>query len=112
VRRFHHLENAWDEQRYYLAVTKVALVETISIDTQVFVATGFGFSSKAFQSLKNHFASGRLKLVMTDITIREVHTTIKQSVAEELVFQRSLINEAHALFNSSIPEVRICLYKT
>ena len=88
-----------------------ALAETISIDTQVFVATGFGFSSKAFQSLKNHFASGRLNLVMTDITIREVHARIKRSVTEELVGQRSFINKARALFNSSIPEAKICLTK-
>ena len=92
-------------------MTAGAIVETISIDTQVFVATGYGFSGKAFQSLKSHFASGRLKLVMTDITIREVHARIKQSVAEELVHQRSFINKASALFNSSIPEAKVCVTK-
>jgi hypothetical protein len=92
-------------------VTARAIVEAISIDTQVFVATGYGFSSKSFQSLKSHFASGRLNLVMTDITVREVHARIKQSVAEELVGQRSFINNASALFNSSIPEVKICVTK-
>ena len=85
-----------------------ARVETISIDTQVFVATGYGFTGKSFQSLKSHLASGRLKLVMTDITVREVHARIKLSVAEELRSHREFLNKAKpkALFNSSIPEVR------
>ena len=82
-----------------------SIVETISIDTQVFVATGYGFTSMSFQSLKNHFASGRLKLVMTDITVREVHKRIKQSVDEELVRHREFVNKAKALFNCSIPAV-------
>jgi hypothetical protein len=92
-------------------VTAAASVETISIDTQVFVATGYGFSGRAFQSLKSHFASGRLQLVMTDITVREVHARIKQSVTEELVHQRSFINKASALFTSSIPDAKVCVTK-
>jgi hypothetical protein len=92
-------------------VPAVVIVETVSLDTQVFVATGYGFNNKAFLSLMSHFASGRLRLVMTDITVREVHARIKQSVAEELVHQRSFVNKAGALFNSSIAEVKTSLTK-
>ncbi len=88
-----------------------SIVETISIDTQVFVATGYGFTSKTFQSLKNHFASERLKLVMTDITVREVHNRIKQSVDEELLLHRQFVKKAKALFNSSMPAVKISVTK-
>jgi hypothetical protein len=92
-------------------VAAASIVETISIDTQVFVATAYGFTSKSFQSLKNHFASGRLKLVMTDITVREVHTRIKQSVAEALPLHREFANKAKAFFNSSIPEIKASVTK-
>ncbi len=92
-------------------MTSNTIVETLSLDTQVFVATAYGFGSKAFLSLKNHFASGRLRLVMTDITVREVHARIKQSVAEELVHQRTFVNKSAALFNSSIAAVKMSLTK-
>jgi hypothetical protein len=92
-------------------VAAASIIESISIDTQVFVATGYGFTSKSFQSLKNHFASGRLKLVMTDITVREVHNRIKQSVDEELLLHREFVNKAKALFNSSIPAVKTSVTK-
>jgi hypothetical protein len=92
-------------------VPAASRIETISIDTQVFVATGYGFTGKPFQSLKKHLASGRLKLVMTDITVREVHVRIEQSVAEELLRHREFVNKASALFNSSIPGVKASVTK-
>jgi hypothetical protein len=95
---------------YYLFVA-AKVVETISLDTQVFVATSFGFSGKSFQALKKHLESGRLNLVMTDITVREVKSRIKQSVAAELINQKTYVNGASALFNASLPEVLAGLNK-
>ena len=86
-------------------------IETISLDTQVFVATGFAFGSKTFQSLKSSIASGRLELVMSDITVREVHARIRKSVAEEVASQRQFCNKARVLFNSSIAEVKATVVK-
>ena len=94
-----------------LSYPVTSIPETVSIDTQVFVATAFGFTGKSFEALRAHFASGRLRLVMTDITVREVHARIRQSVIDELVHQRSFINKAGALFNCSIPEVKTSLVK-
>lgn len=92
-------------------MTAASLVEYISLDTQVFVATSFGFNGKSFEALKKHLANGRLNLVMTDITVHEVKLRIKQSVAEELIHQRTYVNEAGALFNSSLPDVLVGLKK-
>jgi hypothetical protein len=92
-------------------VTVAAVVEHISLDTQVFVATSFGFNGKSFEALKKHLASKRLYLVMTDITIHEVKSRIKQSVTEELIHQRTYVNNASALFNSSLPDVQTGLKK-
>ena len=88
-----------------------AVVEHISLDTQVFVAAAFGFNGKSFEALKKHLASKRLNLVMTDITVHEVKSRIKQSVAEELIHQRKYVNQASALFNSSLPDVQSGLKK-
>jgi predicted nucleic acid-binding protein len=87
------------------------IVETVSLDTQVFVAFGFGFNGKSFEALKKHLADGRLQLVMTEITVKEVKARIRQTVAEELVKQRAFIKGARALFNSSLADVRSALKK-
>jgi len=87
------------------------IVEAVSLDTQVFVATGFGFNGKSFQALKKHLAEGRLRLVMTTITVNEVKARIRQAVGDELVKHRTFIKEASALFNSSLPAVQTTVTK-
>lgn len=37
-------------------MTAAAIVEHISLDTQVFVATSFGFNGKSLEALKKHLA--------------------------------------------------------
>ena len=92
-------------------MTAKAIVEHISLDTQVFVATSFNFGSKVFEALKKHLATGRLALVMTDVTVMEVKSRIKQSVAAELLRQREFINESRVLHNSNLPQVETALEK-
>jgi hypothetical protein len=92
-------------------MTVEAIVKHISLDTQVFVATGFNFGSKVFEALKKHIATGRLGLVMTDVTVMEVKSRIKQNVAAELLRQREFINESRVLHNSNLPQVKNALEK-
>jgi hypothetical protein len=87
------------------------IVEAVSLDTQVFVATGFGFKGKSFEALKKHLADGRLRLVVTEITIKEVKSRIRKTVTEELTKQRAFINGTKALVNSSLPDVQTALKK-
>jgi len=87
------------------------IVEAVALDTQVFVATSFGFQGKSFQALKKHLAEGRLRLVMTAITVNEVKARIRQAVRKELVKQRTFVNDAQVLFNSSLPEVQTAITK-
>ena len=95
---------------YHDSVT-AAYVEYVSLDTQVFVAAAFGFKGKSFEALKKHLVDGRLNLVMTDIAIHEVKSRIKQSVDQELVHHKNYLNEASALFNSSLADVQAGLKK-
>jgi hypothetical protein len=94
-----------------IAMESKVFVEAISLDTQVFIATGFGFNGKSFTALKKYLANGRLSLVMTEITIKEVKARIRQTAEEELVKHRTFVNAARALFNSSLAEVQIALKK-
>jgi PIN domain len=87
------------------------MVECVFIDTQVFVSTGFGYTSKSFQALRKHLESRRLRLVLTDITVNEVHAQIEHHVAKEMIAHRTFANAARALFNCSIPEIKTALQK-
>jgi len=86
-------------------------IETVSLDTQVFVDTGFCLNSKAFQALKDYCTSGRLKLVMSDITVREIRANIRKYVAAEVLLQRQFCNKADVLYNSAIPSVKASMVK-
>ena len=87
------------------------IIDTLALDTQVFVASGFCFTSKSFESLKKLILSGRLALVMADITVSEVKARIRQAVADELLLHRQFVNKASALHNSSIAEVQTLMTK-
>jgi hypothetical protein len=95
---------------YYGSVT-AAYVEYVSLDTEVFVASAFGFKGRSFEALKKHLVEQRLNLVMTDIAVNEVKSRIEKSVTAELVFQLTYVNKAKALFNSSLEEVQTGLKK-
>lgn len=87
------------------------VVEYVFIDTQVFVATGFGFNGKSFQALRNHLETRRLRLVLTDITVREVHAQIQRYVAQELQAHRKFLESARVIRNSPLPEVEGVVHK-
>jgi predicted nucleic acid-binding protein len=82
-----------------------AVPEVVFIDTQVFVAVGFSFKNRTFNALQEHLASGRLRLVLTDITVREVKARIRKSVTEELANHKKFRKETHVLWNSSRSDV-------
>lgn len=87
------------------------VVEYVFIDTQVFVATGFGFKGKPFQALRKHLETRRLRLVLTDITVKEVHAQIERHVSKEFSAHRKFLESARVLYNSSIPEAAGVLKK-
>ena len=87
------------------------VVEYVFIDTQVFVATGFGFNGKKFRALRKHLESRRLRLVVTDITVREVHAQIQQHVIQELHAHRKFLESTRVIRNSPIPAVKGVIQK-
>jgi hypothetical protein len=44
----------------------------VFIDTSVFVSQNFAFGGECFTSLKALCRAGKLRLVLTDVTVREI----------------------------------------
>lgn len=55
--------------------------DVVFIDTEVHVAAGFGYVRGRLQKLAQLCSSGRLRLVTTDVTTREVEAKIQERVA-------------------------------
>jgi hypothetical protein len=79
-------------------------ISTIFLDTQVFVAASFNFNTAAFQALLKHFQSGRLRLLMTDVTMSEIRSNIAEGVEKEIALQLAFIKKARFLKSASLPE--------
>ena len=94
-----------------LHVPANAILDKLTLDTQVFVSNGFCFQSKPFEALKKLVTAGRLSLVMTDITAHEVRARIRKQVTEELLRHRQFVNETSSLHNSSLAEVKTLMTK-
>ena len=59
-------------------------VEFVYLDTQAYDAASYNFAGTRFKALTKHLESGRLKLVITDITKAEVRHRIKVNLDKEL----------------------------
>jgi hypothetical protein len=79
-------------------------ISTVFLDTQVFVATSFNFNTSAFLALLKHFQSGRLRLLMTDVTMSEIRSNIAEEVHKEIALQLAFIKKARFLKSASLPE--------
>jgi predicted nucleic acid-binding protein len=79
-------------------------ISTVFLDTQVFVKASFNFNTAAFQALLKHFRSGRLRLLMTDVTLSEVKNNIAAEVQKEIALHAGFIKKARLLKSASLPE--------
>src|SRR2546427_3455110 len=71
--------------------------DAIFRETQVFEQAAFNYQTKTFEALGTHVHSGDLQLVITDITVREVHAHIANAVANELARHREFRRHARVL---------------
>jgi predicted nucleic acid-binding protein len=78
-------------------------ISTVFLDTQVFVAASFNFKSAPFQALRKHFESGRLRLLMTDVTFSEIGSNIAEEVHKEIAIHAAFIKKARFLKSASLP---------
>jgi hypothetical protein len=92
-------------------MSSTAIPEALFLDTQVFVATGFNFKSSQFAAMRAHLSAGRLRMVTTDITVREVKARIAIAVHEELARHSTFRKGARVVRNSLLPAVVVSLAK-
>src|SRR5687767_1254881 len=81
-----------------------AIVEFVFLDAQAYEAASFNFKSKHFTTLAKHLESGRLKLVITDITKSEVHARIEKNVERDLAALQNFQKSARVLRSAPLPQ--------
>ena len=69
----------------------------VFLDTQAYEAESFNLESTHFRALAKHLESGRLKLVITDITRIEIGKRIDERCREELASLSKMRNKAGVL---------------
>lgn len=78
------------------------IVEYVYLDAQAYEGESFNFSSKHFTILTKHLTSGRLKLVITDITRSEVHARIDKNLETEFTAVKNLQKNSRVLRSSPV----------
>ena len=81
----------------------------IFLDTQVFEAASFNFKTTVLASLEEQVQKGTIRLVLTDITVREVKARIEKTVLSQLELLKKFRREARVLRSSTLPEVKAAL---
>ena len=77
------------------SVTPIA--RFVFLDTQAYEAASFNTESAHFKTLARHLKSGRLKLLITDITKTEVHHRIDKQCHQELASLKDFRQKARLL---------------
>jgi hypothetical protein len=81
----------------------------IFLDTQVFEAASFNFKMTALVSLVEQVQKGTVRLILTDITVREVKARIEKVVAAQLEGITKFKRNARVLRSSALPEAKAVL---
>jgi hypothetical protein len=77
----------------------------VFLDTQVYIRFNFQYESTTFKALKDLIAKDLVKLVITNIVVREVEANIDRSVRHAFNSQKKFIKEARSLAGSGIAGV-------
>jgi hypothetical protein len=81
----------------------------IFLDTQAFEAASFNFKTTVLHSLEEQVQKGNVCLVLTDITVREVHARIEKNVRSQLDPLKKFRRDARVLRSSRVPQVQAAL---
>ena len=81
----------------------------IFLDTEVFEAASFNFNTTRLISLQEQIERGTVRLILTDITVREVKVRIEKTVVAQFGSFEKFKRTARVLRSSALPEVRAAL---
>lgn len=80
---------------------KTLKASNVFLDTEVFVEANFRYKSPRFASLAELTRNGRIQVFLTEITIREIKSKIKESI------ERAVALRPHSILrNSTMPQVK------
>ena len=86
-------------------MVSTAIVEHVFLDAQAYEAASFNFASRHFATLAKHLESGRLTLVITDITKSEVLARIVRNLEREFTALENFQKKARVMRASPLPDV-------
>jgi predicted nucleic acid-binding protein len=81
----------------------------VFLDAQVYEGNSFNYANTAFRSLIEQLESKRLRLVTTDITVRETMAGIEKNLKRDLAQVRKSVKDARVLRNCDLPDVGTAL---
>ena len=77
-------------------------VPRVFLDTEVFVRENFNYKSTRFKSLMSLASAGRIQVFLTDLTLREIETSIRSHVDGAV----ASVKPGPVLKNSDLPRVK------
>ena len=81
----------------------------IFLDTQVFEAASFNFKTTTLVSLEEQVEKGTVRLILTDITIREVKARVEKTILAQLEGFKKFKRNARVLRSSRLSEMKAAL---
>lgn len=82
----------------------------IFLDTQVFEAESFNFRTATLASIEKQVERGTVRLILTDITVREVKARMEKTVLAQLEGLKKFKRNARVLRSSTLCEVKAALH--
>ena len=76
-------------------------------DTEVFVTHHHSYGTPRFVALSEWVSKGRLELVLTDVTTREVEVRLREAVHDDCMLQRQFVDKAAVLRNTVTQQAAI-----
>src|SRR5664280_409384 len=75
--------------------------ENVFLDTEAFVGAGYKYASKRLAALRDLAKQGRVRIFITDITLREIRAGLRDAIE-----QAAAVKAPSILSNSQLPEIR------
>ena len=78
------------------------VLRNIFVDAAVFVEANFNYSSKRFRDIASLGAHGRIRVLLTDVTVREIRAKLEEFVRDAF----PAVKPKPILRNSNLPEIK------
>ena len=82
---------------------------SVFLDTNIFVRDVFRFREKPLSILSEHAAQNHIRLILTDIIVKEVKANICEWIEQAIAAHKKFLSAARILRNSKLSDVVVRL---